>query len=42
MGRNAIDETSGYLRQQRYVLHDRDTGVCPRVEVSGPDDWCKG
>ena len=25
MGRHAIDETSGYLRQQRYVLHDRDT-----------------
>jgi transposase len=28
MGRNAIDETSGYLRQQRYVLHDRDTKFC--------------
>ncbi len=28
MGRNAMDETSGYLRQQRYVLHDRDTKFC--------------
>jgi putative transposase len=28
MGRNAIDETSGYLRQQRYVLDDRDTKFC--------------
>jgi transposase InsO family protein len=28
MGRNAIDETSGYLRRQRYVLHDRDTKFC--------------
>ena len=28
MGRNAIDETSGYLRQQRFVLHDRDTKFC--------------
>ena len=28
MGRNAIDETSGYLRQHRYVLHDRDTKFC--------------
>ena len=25
MARNAVDEDSGYLRQHRYVLHDRDT-----------------
>src|ERR1700675_2707597 len=28
MARNAIDEASGYLRQHRYVLHDRDTKFC--------------
>jgi len=28
MARNAIDEGSGYLRQHRYVLHDRDTKFC--------------
>ena len=28
MARNAVDEESGYLRQQRYVLHDRDTKFC--------------
>ena len=28
MARNATDETSGYLRQHRYVLHDRDTKFC--------------
>ena len=28
MARNAIDEESGYLRQHRYVLHDRDTKFC--------------
>ena len=28
MGRNATDETSGYLRQQRYVLHGRDAKFC--------------
>jgi transposase len=28
MGRNAIDETSGSLGQQRYLLHDRDTKFC--------------
>jgi hypothetical protein len=28
IGRNATDETSGYLRQQRYVLHDRDAKFC--------------
>ena len=27
-GRNAIDETSGDLRQHQYVLHDRDTKFC--------------
>jgi putative transposase len=28
IARNAIDEQSGYLRQHRYVLHDRDTKFC--------------
>ena len=28
MARNAVDEESGYLRQHRYVLHDRDTKFC--------------
>jgi putative transposase len=28
MARNATDETSGCLRQRRYVLHDRDTKFC--------------
>lgn len=28
MARNAVDEVSGHLRQQRYVLHDRDTKFC--------------
>ena len=28
MARNAVDEDSGYLRQHRYVLHDRDTKFC--------------
>jgi putative transposase len=28
MARNAVDEQSGYLRQHRYVLHDRDTKFC--------------
>ena len=28
MARNAIDEESGYLRQHRYLLHDRDTKFC--------------
>jgi putative transposase len=28
MARNAVDETSGCLRQQRWVLHDRDTKFC--------------
>jgi putative transposase len=28
IARNAIDEESGCLRQQRYVLHDRDTKFC--------------
>jgi putative transposase len=26
--RNAIEEDSGYLRQHRYLLHDRDTKFC--------------
>jgi transposase InsO family protein len=28
MARNAVDDTSGSLRQCRYVLHDRDTKFC--------------
>ena len=28
IARNAIDEVSGYLRQNRYVLHDRDMKFC--------------
>ena len=28
IARNAVDEASGYLRQHRYVLHDRDTKFC--------------
>jgi transposase InsO family protein len=28
IARNAVDEESGYLRQHRYVLHDRDTKFC--------------
>ena len=28
MARNAIDPEHGYLRQDRYVLHDRDTKFC--------------
>src|SRR5712691_9452387 len=28
MARNAIDETSGHLRQHQYVPHDRDTKFC--------------
>ena len=28
MGRNAVDPDFGYLRKQRYVLHDRDTKFC--------------
>ena len=32
MARNATDESSGYLRQHRYVLHDRDTKFCPSFE----------
>jgi putative transposase len=28
IARKAIDEQSGYLRQHRYVLHDRDTKFC--------------
>src|SRR6266404_6407006 len=28
MARNATDESSGFLRSQRYLLHDRDTKFC--------------
>ena len=28
IGRNAVDEDSGYLNRHRYVLHDRDTKLC--------------
>jgi putative transposase len=28
MARNATDESSGFLRGQRYLLHDRDTKFC--------------
>jgi transposase InsO family protein len=28
MARNAVDPEAGYLRTQRYVLHDRDTKFC--------------
>ncbi len=28
MARNATDESAGYVRQYRYVLHDRDTKFC--------------
>src|ERR1039457_7432670 len=28
MARNATDERSGFLRGQRYLLHDRDTKFC--------------
>lgn len=38
MGRNAIDEASGYLRQHRYVLQDRDTKFCeefPKTLAAG-------
>jgi hypothetical protein len=28
MARNAVDETSGCLRQHRYLLHDRDAKFC--------------
>jgi transposase InsO family protein len=29
MARNAVDEETGHLRRQRYLLHDRDTKFCP-------------
>ena len=28
MARNAVDDVSGHLRDNRYVLHDRDTKFC--------------
>lgn len=36
--RNVVDETTGCLRQYRYVLHDRDAKFCPAFDelmVSG-------
>jgi putative transposase len=33
MARNAIDEASGYLRQHRYLLHDRDTKFCASLRA---------
>src|SRR5512132_1655703 len=32
MARNAVDDTSGGLRQCRYVLHDRDAKFCAAFE----------
>jgi len=29
MARNTVDEETGHLRSQRYLLHDRDTKFCP-------------
>src|SRR5918911_3131079 len=29
VARNATDASSGSLRQQRYVIHDRDAKFCP-------------
>jgi transposase InsO family protein len=29
MARNEVDEETGHLRGQRYLLHDRDTKFCP-------------
>jgi len=34
MARNAIDEASGYLRQHRNVLHDRDPKFCASFRAS--------
>ena len=28
LARNAVDEETGHLRSQRYLLHDRDTKFC--------------
>ena len=28
IARNAVDEDSGYLRQIKYVVHDRDSKFC--------------
>jgi hypothetical protein len=28
IGRNTVDEDSGYLNRHSYVLHDRDTKFC--------------
>ena len=32
MGRNATDESTGCLREHRYLLHDRDTKFCASFE----------
>jgi putative transposase len=32
MARNATDETTGYLRNIRYILHDRDAKFCASYE----------
>jgi len=32
MARNAVDEETGHLRSQRYLLHDRDTKFCPAFQ----------
>ena len=38
IARNAVDDTSGALRQCRYVLHDRDTKFCAAFdEVLGSE-----
>jgi len=34
IARNAIDESSGHLRQVRYVLHDRDTKFCAAFQAT--------
>jgi len=41
MGRNAIDETSGYLRQHRFVLHDRDTKFCEEFRKTPGSRRCE-
>ena len=32
MARNAVDDTSGGVRQCRYLLHDRDAKFCPAFD----------
>ena len=39
MARNAVDDTSGGVRQCRYLLHDRDAKFCPAFdEVLASED----